>query len=161
MSNTWRPGELHARIGNVGRTGRVAMRMSVTEGARMIERQAKINARNGTHKAGTKTPATRGSGPALISGTLRRSIVQGTEERLSDQSYARKVGMAAGVYPPRTIGKKKYGGNTPASKYALYLETRIGYPFLMPAYNLVAPQIPMIFKKHFDGLIAMGPNVGR
>ena len=89
------------------------------------ERQAKINASSGSHKLGTRTPAVRGTGPAIISGTLRRAITHTQVER-DGLGWRTKVGMAGGVYAP-------YNHETPASLYAHYLETVWDYPFLMPA----------------------------
>jgi hypothetical protein len=55
-----------------------------------VENFAKITVmEGGTHRAGTKTPASPGSGPALITGQLRRSI-----------SHAEVVGPA-GVFAVR------------------------------------------------------------
>ena len=42
--------------------------------AGVIEKQAKINASAGAHRYGTPTPARPGTGPAVISGNLRRSL---------------------------------------------------------------------------------------
>ncbi len=110
--------------------------------AAAAERQAKVNALGGTHKLGTPTPAHKGSGPALISGTLRRSITHTPVER-DGLGWKSKVGMAGGVFAP-------YNARTPASLYAYYLETVWDYPFLKPACRF-AMQVagPAIWKSSF------------
>lgn len=99
-----------------------------------IERQAKANAGNGSHKYGTKTPASPGAGPAVISGTLRRSITHEPVKLLGPGHWQTRVGTGAGFYP--SYGK----GRTPSSLYGYYLEHSMlrngtGYPFLIPAFN--------------------------
>ncbi|MFG2412268.1 hypothetical protein [Streptomyces goshikiensis] len=108
--------------------------------ANAIERQAKVNASNGAHKRGTPTPASPGTGPAVISGTLRRSITH-SPVTLTGAGWETKVGTGAGISPPY--------GRTPASRYGLALETGLRngstFPFLKPAYQfgitIVAPQL--------------------
>ncbi|MFE9127104.1 hypothetical protein ACFYOF_17065 [Streptomyces sp. NPDC007148] len=112
----------------------------LTQLALVIERQAKINASVGAHKRGTPTPARPGTGPAVISGTLRRSLTH-SPVIFNGRGWETKVGTAAGFTPPY--------GRTPASKYGLYLETGLKngstYPFLKPAVDfgmrVVAPQL--------------------
>lgn len=96
-----------------------------------IKRQAKINASNGSHMLGTKTPAYPGTGPAQISRTLVRSIDRTNVTRQSFGWFC-QVGMVPGTRP--WYSKKD------ASKYAYILEVvgcRNGnkYPFLYPAFR--------------------------
>lgn len=105
----------------------------LTKLAQVIEKQAKTNASAGAHRYGTKTPASPGSGPAVISGTLRRSITHDPVRHLGPGHWQTRVGTGAGFYPG-------YGSNrTPSSKYGFYLEHGIRggrtYPFLMPAFR--------------------------
>lgn len=98
-----------------------------------IEKQAKINASAGGHAYGTPTPARPGSGPAVISGTLRRSITHEPVRTLAAGHYTTRVGTGAGFYPG-------YGsGRTPSSRYGYYLEHGLRggrtYPFLLPAFR--------------------------
>lgn len=90
----------------------------VTEGAHAIERQAKINASSGRHQAGTPTPATPGSGPAIISGTLRRSIHVEGPQRLGLGSFSAMVG--------------------PSVIYGRRVELEYDYPYLGPAVKFVS-----------------------
>jgi len=122
--------EVLARIG-VEAEARAAI--ALTPIALLVERQAKVNASNGEHAYGTRTPC-RGdpAGPARISVTLVRSITH-TEPRLSATGWEVLVGMDAGLYP-------WYSRRAPASKYAYYLEVtgvRNGrrFPFLKPALD--------------------------
>jgi hypothetical protein len=103
--------------------------------AQAIEKQAKINASSGTHLYGTPTPAWPDSGPAIISGTLRRSITH-SPIRAGFGGWMTEVGTGIGLYP--TYGR----GLVPANKYGYYLEIaglRNGakYPFLIPAFHFV------------------------
>jgi hypothetical protein len=99
--------------------------------ALIIERQAKINASTGAHKYGTPTPARPGTGPAIISGNLRRSITH-SPITFVNGGWETKVGTAIGFPAP-------YGSKTPANKYGFYLETGLRngttYPFLVPAFK--------------------------
>lgn len=105
-----------------------------------IERQAKTNASSGSHKRGTPTPARPGSGPAVISGTLRRSITHSPVARTAT-GWETRIGTGAGFTPPY--------GRSPASRYGLALETGLRngtkYPFLSTAFKFaiqfVAPAI--------------------
>lgn len=127
-------------FGEIERDGQMKARRFVTQLALAVERQAKVNASNGAHKRNTPTPASPGSGPAVISGTLRRSLTH-SPVMFTGGGWETKVGTAVGFTP-------KYG-RTPANKYGLYLETGLKngttYPFLKPAYDfgvrIVAPQL--------------------
>ncbi|MGK5728919.1 hypothetical protein [Streptomyces sp. URMC 124] len=124
----------------ITREGQLKTRLVLTRLALTIERQAKINASVGGHPRGTPTPARPGTGPAVISGTLRRSITH-TPVMPSGTGWETRVGTGAGFTPPY--------GRTPSSRYGLYLETGLRngatYPFLRPAYRFgittVAPQL--------------------
>ena len=104
--------------------------------ATAIEKQAKINASVGAHRYGTPTPARPGTGPAVISGNLRRSLTHEPIRTLGPGHWTTRVGTATGFYP-------SYGGHsrTPANKYGFYLERGLRngakYPFLVPAFNHV------------------------
>lgn len=124
----------------VQRDAQVKSRLALTLIASAVEKQAKINASSGSHPRGTPTPARPGSGPAVITGTLRRSLTH-SPILFTGASWETKVGTAGGLTPP--------GGRTPSSRYGLYLETGLKngatYPFLAPAARfvrtVVAPQI--------------------
>jgi hypothetical protein len=111
-----------------------------------VVRQAKTNASNGRHAYGTPTPARPGTGPAVISGTLRNSISRTAVVR-DAAGWSTKVGMSPGRYPP--YGK----GRTASSKYALYLETGLRngatYPFLGPATQMASIQAAITFGQAF------------
>ena len=110
--------------------------------AAAAERQAKVNANGGSHKLGTPTPAQKGSGPATISGTLRRSITHTQVER-DGLGWKSNVGMTGNVYAP-------YNSRTPSSKYGYYLETVWNYPFLKPACTFAMRVAgPVIWQSQF------------
>lgn len=115
----------------IAETG-VRAKASMTVVALAIEKQAKINASNGEHPRGTRTPASPGSGPARISGTLVRSITH-SEVKATAIGWEMRVGLAGGLYP--SYGSRK---RTASSKYGKYLELGMlrngaAYPFLGPA----------------------------
>jgi hypothetical protein len=146
-----RPGMFAKLFAEVAAEGQLRARHALTMAALAVERAAKEEVlKGGTHKYGTKTPATSGGPPALISGTLRRSITH-TPLIPDGLGWTTKVGPAAGFYPP-------YGGKsrTSASKYGAILEKtglRNGatYPWLMPAYRRVLPTIAGIHAQLFRG----------
>lgn len=132
MATELRPGVFTRLFVQLDAEAKVRAKTGLTKLALVVEKQAKINARTGSHRYGTPTPARPGTGPALISGTLRRSITH-TPAVWTSGGWEIRVGMAAGFFPP-------YGtSRTASSKYALYLETGLSngatYPFLRPAFK--------------------------
>jgi hypothetical protein len=137
-----RPGIFRALFAEIAAEGQLKSHTVLSQLASAIERQAKVNASVGSHKRGTPTPARPGTGPAVISGTLRRSITHSPIVSYG-AGWETKVGTGAGISPPY--------GRSPASVYGLALETGLRngatYPFLKPAYRfgitIVAPQLYM------------------
>ena len=135
-----RPGVFTRLFAEIVADGRAKARTGLIGLALAVEKQAKINASNGSHSYGTPTPASPGLGPAVISGTLRRAITH-TPPVFTAGGWESKVGTGVGFTP-------RYG-KTPANKYGYYLETGLRngsvYPFLKPAFefgkNVVAPQL--------------------
>ncbi len=86
-----------------------------------------------SHPYGTKTPARPGGPPAMISGTLARSIGQSAPQ-LGFGTVSIQVGMIPGNFP-------FYSSRTPSSLYAKYLATTgagrsgVRYPFLADALH--------------------------
>lgn len=136
MATKLAPGQFTALFAKVSLEVEKRAGASLTQIALAIERQAKINASAGAHPFGTPTPARKGAGPARISGTLVRSI---THTRVTRTAFGweSRIGTAGGMYPPY--------GRTPSSRYGLYLETELDYPFLEPAFefgcHIVAPVV--------------------
>lgn len=130
------PGVWAAVFARIDEQARLKGRVALEPLALAIEKQAKINASVGSHRYGTPTPASPGTGPAVISGNLRRSITHSPIVMLGPGHWQTKVGTAIGFTP-------SYGGasRTPANKYGYYLEfgLRNGstYPFLLPAFKHV------------------------
>lgn len=131
-----KPGAWTAVFSRLTAQGEMKGRVALEPLALAIERQAKTNASAGSHAYGTPTPASRGSGPAVISGNLRRSITHSPVTMLGPGHWQTKVGTGTGFYPG-------YGGRsrTPANKYGFYLEHGLRggakYPFLVPAFEYV------------------------
>lgn len=115
-------------------------RIAIGAIADAVVRAAKEDLALNTHTYKTKTTATPGGPPALVSGNLRRSVVR-TPVTLGSLGWETTVGVAAGFYP--LYGDKR--GKTPSSKYGLYLETGLRngskYPWLLPAYERVRDSI--------------------
>lgn len=115
--------------------GNTRTRFALEPIAQAIEKQAKTNASSGAHAYGTPTPAFPGSGPAVISGTLRRSLTH-SPIRAEGGGWVTEVGTGIGLYPP--YGSRK----TPANKYGYILEIQglrngVTYPFLVPAFKFI------------------------
>lgn len=147
MATELNPGTLRAVFARVEGELIARGRMALEPLALVIERQAKINAANGSHRYGTPSPASPGLGPAIISGTLRRSITH-SPITMVGAGWETKVGMGTGFFPP-------YGSRrTPSSKYAMYLETGLRngarYPFLEPAFRFaIRTAAPIIFSRAY------------
>lgn len=135
-----RPGEFTAIFAKLSAEGEIRGRIALEPLANAVEKQAKINASSGRHAYGTPTPAHPGSGPAVISGNLRRSITHSPIVQVGT-GWETKVGTGVGFTPPY--------GRTPANRYGFYLETGLRngskYPFLVPAFHfavrIAAPTI--------------------
>lgn len=111
------PGVWQALFRDLEQQARGKGKALLTDLATAIEKQAKTNASSGAHRYGTKTPASPGRGPAVISGNLRRSITHEPVAELGLGHWRTRVGTGVGFYP-------SYGGSsrTPANKYGYYLE---------------------------------------
>jgi hypothetical protein len=137
------PGVFTAVFARVGAAGVNNARLALLPLALVIEKQAKINASTGAHRYGTPSPASPGTGPAVVSGNLRRSITHAPITKTLD-GWETRVGTAAGFYPP--YPRKSRGGGpakrTPANRYGFYLETGLkngtAFPFLKPAADFGA-----------------------
>ena len=116
---------LQAVIHRLDRHGHEAMRRTVAAVAAAGEKQAKINASNGSHPRGTKTPASKGQGPAVITGNLRRNITHEPVRQIGTV-FESRIGVAGGA------------------GYGKYVEG-LGYVFMKPAAEflrqVVIPQI--------------------
>lgn len=135
MATELRPGVMTAVFSRLAVEGNLRTRLALEPLALLIEKQAKINASSGSHPYGTPTPATPGTGPAIISGTLRRAITHSPIKAIAEGGWETRVGTGIGAFPP-------YGGpgRQPANKYGYILEVtglRNGdkYPFLIPAFK--------------------------
>ena len=145
------PGAFSELFARIGLQADAAAAAALTPIALMVERQAKVNASNGEHPYGTRTPSSGDpTGPARVSGTLVRSITH-SEPQHNGTGWEVLVGMAAGLYP-------WYDRKTSASEYAYYLEVtgvRGGrrYPFLEPALTYaVHVGIDVVFRQIFANL---------
>jgi hypothetical protein len=139
--------ELFAKLGDqvIGKS-----MMAIEAAATAVKDRAKQSVSQQSHPYGTKTPASPGGPPAMISGTLAGSIGQSAVE-LGFGSLSVKVGMIPGNFP-------YYSGRTPSSLYAKYLETTgagrsgVRYPFLADALHDVGKDAATAaFRAAFSG----------
>ena len=92
----WSSGALASRLAKVAVAADVNVTAALSEVAARIEREAKDRVRAaGSHPAGTPTPAVKGGAPAIITGTLRRSIVHTRPRPVGAFTWECRVGMAA------------------------------------------------------------------
>lgn len=147
----WRPGVLERVLVGVAADGNVRMGAALAELAQVAETRTKQALTIRSHPYRTVTPASPGGPPALVSGTLRRSVTH-TRVSVEVTGWFTKVGTGAGFYPP-------YGGRrrTSSSKYGFYLETGLRngatYPFLVPnVRDAVLFAGPVIWRAHMRGL---------
>lgn len=125
-----RPGVFEAMFAKIQTEADMRSRLALEPLAKAVETQARINASVGKHDYGTPTPARPGTGPAVISGTLKRSVGHTPVEK-DPSGWLTKVGPRRGFTPP-------YGTNpTEAHRYGYFLETGLRngatYPWLKPA----------------------------
>ncbi|MGW1071589.1 hypothetical protein [Streptomyces sp. NPDC002537] len=145
-----RPGAFARLFAEIDRDAQLKARTVLTRLAGAVERQAKVNASSGSHAYGTPTPARPGTGPAVISGTLRRSLTHTPVVRTGG-GWETRVGTAPGLTPP--YGK----GRTPANRYGMYLERGMlrngaSYPFLLPAFRFGITHVaPQLYRSVFGG----------
>jgi hypothetical protein len=136
MAGELRPGVFEAIFTKLAAKTAASGAAALTSLALAIEREAKQSLAQHTHTYGTRTSASSGGPPALVSGTLRRSITH-TRPATSAAGVEVRVGVGAGFYPPYPAT----GTRTSSSKYGYYLETGlrngVKYPFLHPAFRKV------------------------
>lgn len=132
MATELTPGVFTAIFGRLATRAAAVGPGALTALALAIEREAKINLGLHQHSRGTKTTASKGGPPALVSGTLRRSVTH-TRPEMTLMGWEVRVGLATGFYPPYP----KKGRRTMSSKYGAYLELVHDYPFLEPAFRKV------------------------
>jgi hypothetical protein len=131
-----RPGVFSEVFAGIDAQAKIKGSRLLTMLALAVEKQAKINASVGSHPYGTPTPASPGTGPAVISGTLRRALTHEPVRTLGPGHWRTRVGTGVGFSPP-------YGGRkrAPANLYGYYLETGLRngatFPFLKPAFDHV------------------------
>jgi hypothetical protein len=112
-----------------------ASRDAVVEAAHLAELAMKQHAgEGGRHAKATPTPATPGGGPAVISGTLRRSIRVGDIQPFGATGYSAKVG--------------------PTAIYGRRVELEYDYPYTGPGLQDVLPQLPAIYARVWGKAIA-------
>lgn len=105
-----------------------AARDAVVEAGALVEARMKEHAgEGGRHAVGTPTPASQGSGPAVITGALRRSIRVSAPIPWGLTGYSIKVG--------------------PTIIYGRRIELEYDYPYAEPGLHDATPELPAIFAR--------------
>lgn len=103
-----------------------ATHLGIATAAHLVEARMKERAgEGGRHKKGTPTPAAKGGGPAVITGTLRRSIRVGPIVSTGTFGWSTQVG--------------------PTAIYGRRVELEYDYPFAGPGFADARPELPGIF----------------
>lgn len=147
VSGEFSAAALRRVLAQVNSAGVRASRRGLADLGDAMAKQARTNASTGRHAYGTPTPARPGTGPAVISGTLKKSIIRTAVVR-NPAGWQAKVGLRPGSPP----SYRKNGGWGP-SKYGHALETGLKngarYPFLTPATRMAALQAAVVFGRTF------------
>lgn len=156
-----RPGTFTRILGRVAIEGNIRAGVALGRLARGLEKDTKVRlTAHGGHRPWEPTPSRPGEAPAIISGTLRRSITHDPVHPAGHGNYETRVGTARGFfpnYPVKTHHRKaNRKGPTPANKYGYYLETGLRngatYPFLSTAYREYLPlAMKTIWRETFGG----------
>jgi hypothetical protein len=136
--------------------GNLKSRRAIALMADACMEQAKQNVSTGSHSVNTPTPASEGSGPAIISGTLKASIIR-TPVIPAGSGWSAMVGPEPGHYTPYCRPKHHWKPHpkppADSAKYGYYLETGDWgktYPWLAPALHMVATVSgPVIMRQVF------------
>lgn len=148
MAAELRPGlfvELFERVAQQAQA-RAGAALTVTAAA--VAHQAQTNASVGSHVYGTPTPASPGTGPAIISQTLVNSVAF-SPARPAALGWSARVGARSGMYPAYRGRRQK----TQSSDYGRYLENNMRYgppfPWLVPAGHIGHIAGPVAFRRAF------------
>lgn len=126
---------LEAEFDAISIRGKAAARQSVIECSHLAEGMMKERAgEGGRHAKGTPTPASKGGGPAVVSGFLRQGIRVGDLEAFGAFGFAAKVG--------------------PTSAYGRRVELEYDFPYTQPGLEAALPHFPPIFGRNVAKAIA-------
>lgn len=144
-------GVLAARLTAIAAEVNARSAAALDEIGRLVHERAVSSISARSHRYRTPTPASRGGPPAMVSGTLAKSLTH-TTPRPTGLGWEVKVGAMPGMFPP-------YSSRTPSSLYGHYLEAagagknHIRYPFLEAAFHATAePAALVAFKAVLAGL---------
>lgn len=105
-----------------------AGRAFVEQGSHIVEEGIKKRAgEGGRHAKGTPTTASKGGGPAVVTGTLRRSIIPGPVMQRSRTRYEAEIG--------------------PTTVYGRRVELEFGYPYVGPGFADVHSRLSALAKQ--------------
>lgn len=144
------PGIIAERLAAIVAQAEVRSAAALDQVGVLVHERAVSSISARSHAYRTPTPATRGGPPAMVSGTLAKSLTHTTPEPSAD-GWQVKVGTMPGMTPP-------YSSRTPSNLYGHYLETagagrsHVRYPFLKAAFDVTAkPAALVAFRAVFAG----------
>lgn len=127
--------ELEAAFAGLNTRVEAATRDGVVEAAHLAERYEKEEAgAGGHHQKGTPTTASKGGGPAVITGTLRRSITVGDIRPYGTGGWSAKIG--------------------PTAIYGRRVELEYGYAYTRPGFLRALPEFPAIYARAWARALA-------
>jgi len=145
------------RLDALGKAVKVAMKRATSRAMDLAEREIKNRLRLKSHMFGTPTPSRPGEPPALISGTMMRSVHADGPPRWVDRwTIVGKVSPHAVQSRIQELGGFVRVGNRgrigPQTRenYA-YLPPR---PYVAPARRLVGPKVERIFAEELAKAVA-------
>lgn len=154
MEAELRPGVLSGLLEQIKQETLRRHRAAFGAAVEFAEARMKMHAgEGGAHRYGTPTPASRGRGPAVISGDLRRSIMATPIEGMGGDLRA-KVGPSNTphrTYPPRTSRRRRSRSASAATsaQIAQYLED-LGYPFVSTTRKELSDALEGFWRTEFD-----------
>ena len=149
-------GNLTSALERLKAEGMARHRAAFEAWVRDTQSRAMRHAREGgSHPYGTPTPASKGGGPAVVTGGLARGT-QATDVVLLGDTFTARVGVVDEPHekvPPKSR-RRRSSGRRPAPSVAQvgeYVE-KMGYPFLSTAAKEAEATAEAIWVSSFEGM---------
>lgn len=139
MSSTWHMEgipEFNLALLRLEAAAEVAGAAATAKGAHLIEAATKDNLSRYAHSKGTPTPSPPGAPPAVITGTLRRSVMVDGPNRVGFGVYEARIGPTVVYSRIQELGGTAGRGST--------LPPR---PYLSPAVTASMPELGVIYRE--------------
>lgn len=118
--------EFKAALAEIVVKANAAALAAVTTGAHLLEAETKTALSRYSHTLGTPTPSPQGQPPAVVSGTLRRSIRVATPEPKGPTGWSVSVGPSAIYGRIQELGGQTGRGGATTLPPRPYLEPSLG-----------------------------------